>query len=185
MPSRIAWRTSSFICSSWAGVGCTSFEPGKVFAKRPPVGLNAIVIVLLLISAENGVVQRRDGFALAGDFRGNPLEDLRGKAGVDKDGEFGLSQHVDEAGSDNSAACINGARASRIMQITDGGNLSISNSDVAGIPGRAGAVDNVPVGDDDIEGRRWLASLKGSSAEEQDHGQENGVPSLKFGEFTA
>src|SRR6266704_366566 len=57
------------------------FETRKVFAKRPPVGANVIVIVLLLISAENGVVQRGNRFALAGDFRGDPLIDLGGHRG--------------------------------------------------------------------------------------------------------
>jgi len=46
----------------------------------------------------------------------------------------------------------NGARALRVAQISDGGDFAAANADVAGVPRRAGAVDDVAVGDDKIEG---------------------------------
>lgn len=147
-------------------------EPGEVFPKRPPVGLNAVVIVLLLIGAKNGVVQRGDGFALAGDFRGYPLENLRRQAGVDKDGVLRLSEHVDETGSNNHVARIDGASAWCGVEIADEGNLPVANSDIARIPGRAGAIDDAAVGDDDIEGLRRFPGRGEHEAEQQDHTQE-------------
>ena len=107
------------------------FEPGKVFAKRSPVDVNTIVIVLLLIRFENRVIQRSDRLALAGDFRGDPLIDFRRQARIDEDGVIGLAEHVDETGSDDLAARIDGAGTLSITKIPDGGNLSVTNSNFA------------------------------------------------------
>ena len=139
------------------------------------------MIVLLLIRTENGVAQRGDRFAFTGYLRGDALIDFRGQAGLDEDGVFRLSEHVDETGRNHFTVCIDGASAGQSAKIADSGNLAGANSDIAGIPGRAGAVDDVAVGDDDIEGRRRrLASLEGGGAEEQDHRKERGLASLKF-----
>ena len=154
-------------------------EPGKVFAERPPVDLNVVMIVLLLIGAENGVVQRGDGFALAGDFRGDPLENLRRQAGVDKDGVLRLSEHVDETGSNNHAARIDGAGASCGAEIANGGNLSAANSDIAHIPRRARAIDDAAVGDDHIERLRRFPGFEVSDAEEHNHRPEPALPWMK------
>ena len=154
-------------------------EPGKVFAERPPVDLNVVMIVLLLIGTENGVVQRGDGFALAGDFRGDPLENLRRQAGVDKDGVLRLSEHVDETGSNNHAACIDGASTSSGAEISNGGNLSAANSDIAHIPRRARAIDDAAVGDDDIERLRRFPGFEVSDAEEHNHRPEPALPWMK------
>ena len=44
----------------------------------------------------------------------------------------------------------------RSGEIADGGDLAVADAKIAGIPGRAGAVDDVAVGDDDVESlRRW------------------------------
>ncbi len=156
------------------------FEPEKIFAKRPPVGLNVIVIVLLLVGTENSVVQRRNRFALAGDFRGDALIDFRGQARVHEDGVLGLSEHIDETGRYDFAACIDGASTRRRAEIADGHNLAGANPYIAGIPGRAGAVDDVAVGDDNIERLCRHASLDGCEAEEQNQGQKHGLPLLKL-----
>jgi len=52
------------------------FEPGEIFAKRPPIGVNMIVIVLLLIGAENGIAERGDGFTFTCYLRGDALIDF-------------------------------------------------------------------------------------------------------------
>ena len=40
------------------------------------------------------------------------------------------------------------------VEIADGGDFAVADADVAGVPGRAGAVDDVAVGDDEVEGWR-------------------------------
>src|SRR6266550_4376595 len=107
------------------------FEPGEIFAKRPPIGVNVIVIVLLLIGAENGIAERGDGFAFTCYLRGDALIDFRRQAGVDEDRVFRLTEHVDKTGSDHFAAGIDGASARRGAEIADRGNLAVANSDVA------------------------------------------------------
>src|SRR5258708_37070507 len=107
------------------------FEPRKIFTKCPPIGVNSIVLELFLIGAENGVIQRGDRFALAGDFRGDSLVDLRGEARIYQDGDLRLSKHVDETGSNNHAARINGAIARRLAEIADEGDLATANSNIA------------------------------------------------------
>ena len=81
-----------------------------------------------------------------------PWIDFRGQARVDEDGEFGLAEHVDEAGGDDFAGGVDGALARCGCQVADGGDFSVADAEVAGIPGGAGAVDDVAVGDDEVEG---------------------------------
>jgi hypothetical protein len=47
---------------------------------------------------------------------------------------------------------VNGAIALGVFEISYGHNLAAANAYVAGIPGRAGTIDDVAVGDDDLEG---------------------------------
>ena len=105
-----------------------------------------------MVGLDDGVVQRRGRAAFAGDLRGDALIDLRGQARIDQDGELRLAEHVDEAGSDDHAAGVDGASARGIAKIANGGDLAAADADVAGVPRRAGAVDDVAVGDDDVEG---------------------------------
>ncbi len=47
---------------------------------------------------------------------------------------------------------VNGATALSIAEDSDGSDFSTANADVAGIPWRARAIDDVAVDDDDVEG---------------------------------
>ena len=85
-----------------------------------------------------------------------PWIDFRRQARFDEDGEFGLAEHVDEAGCDDLAGGVDGALAGRGGQVADGGDFAIADADIAGVPGGAGAVDDVAVGDDEIESGRGL-----------------------------
>src|SRR5882724_498449 len=154
-------------------------DAGKILAKGPPVGLNMILVVVLLIGAKNGVVQGSDRFTFAGDFRGDALIDLGGQAWIDKDGALRLTEHVDEAGGNNFSARIDGASAGRGAEIADGVDLAAKNADIAGIPGRAGAVDDVAVDDDDVEGTSLPLRPEWSDDEEQNDKRERQHISLK------
>ena len=110
------------------------FKACEVLAKSSPVGLHVELIEGALISTENGLVQRSDAFPFAGDFRGDALIDFRWQPRIDKNREFGLAKHVNEAGSDNQTVSVDGALARCCGQIADCGDLSFPNSDVTGIP---------------------------------------------------
>ena len=71
---------------------------------------------------------------------------------VDQDRHLGLAEHVDEARRHDHAVRVDGALGLRRAQKADGGDASVANADVAGVPGRAGAVDDVAVADDEIVG---------------------------------
>ena len=131
------------------------FQTGEVLLKGAPVGRDVILIVAPAVELDDRIIQRRDGAAFARDLGRDALVNLRGQARIHQDRQFRLAQHVDEAGGDDHAVGINGARALRVAQISDGGDLAAANADVAGVPRRAGAVDDVAVGDDEIEGLVW------------------------------
>ena len=57
------------------------------------------------------------------------------------------------AGVDRAFACGGG-------KIADGGDSAIANAEVSRVPRRAGAVDDVTVGDDEVEGRQASARTK-------------------------
>ena len=131
------------------------FEAGEVLAEGAPVGRDVEVVVAGAVGGNGGVVDRRNGVAFAGDFGGDALEDLGGQARVDEDGELGLAEHVDESGRDDFAGGVDGALGGRTGEVADGGDAAIADADVAGVPGRAGAVDDVAVRDDDVKRRGW------------------------------
>jgi hypothetical protein len=128
----------------------------KILAKGAPVGGDVIVLVAGMIGLNDGVIERCDGTAFPGNFRGDALIDFRRQAGIDEDGELGLAKHIDEAGSNDSTGGVNGAFAGGGGEISDGGDFSMADAEVAGIPGRAGSVDDVAVGDDKVECRDRL-----------------------------
>ena len=110
------------------------------------------MLIAAAVGLDDGVVERRDRIAFTGDFRGDALKDFRGQARIDENGQFRLAEHVDEAGGDDFAGGVDGALARSCGEIADGGDFAVADADVSGIPGRTGAVDDVAVGDDEVEG---------------------------------
>jgi hypothetical protein len=83
---------------------------------------------------QNGVIERSDAFPFAGDLRGYSLIDFRWQTRIHQNGEFGLTKHINEAGSDNEPVSVDGALARCCGEIADCGDSSFANSDVTGIP---------------------------------------------------
>ncbi len=128
------------------------FDAGEVLAEGAPVGRDVQVVVAGAVGGNGGVADGRNGVAFAGDLGGDALEDFGGQARVDEDGELGLAEHVDESRRDDFAGGVDGAFGGRLGEVADGGDAAIADADVARVPGRAGAVDDVAVGDDDVKG---------------------------------
>ena len=63
-----------------------------------------------------------------------PLIDFRGQARIDENRQFRLTQHVDETRSNDFSASVDRALAGRGREIADGGNFSVADSDVSGVP---------------------------------------------------
>jgi hypothetical protein len=109
---------------------------------------------------DNGICQRRYGAAFTGNLGCNALVNLRRKARLDKNRQLGLSQHVDEAGCNNQTVRIDGALGWSAGQISDCDDLAITNSDIARVPRRAGAIDDVSVDDYEVKRRGGLSECK-------------------------
>ena len=120
-----------------------------------------IVLVGGAVSLDDGIIQRRCRIAFAGDLGGDALVNLRGQSGIDQDRHLGLAQHVDETRGNHLALSVDGPRSRRGAQIADGGNFPVANSDVTRIPRRSGAIDDVAVGDDQVELWRRSRQRKG------------------------
>ena len=127
------------------------FEAGEILAEGSPVGSDVVVLVAGAICLNDSIVERRDGTAFAGNLGGDSLIDFRRQTRFDEDGEFGLAEHVDEAGRDDLAGGVNGALAGRGSKVADRGDFSLADADIAGIPRGTSAVDDVAVGDDKVE----------------------------------
>src|SRR5262249_53044229 len=138
----------------------------EALPKGMQVVLNLEGGVGALIGLDDGVIEWRCRASLAGEFRGDALKDLGRQMRVHQDGHLRLSEHVDESGSDYHAVRVNGALGRRGAEKPDGGNTPVANADVAGIPGRAGAVDDVAVADDDVVG-----DLSGAGGEKAEDGE--------------
>jgi hypothetical protein len=106
----------------------------EVLAKSSPVGLHVELIEGALIGTQNGVIKRSDASPIAADLRGDALIDFRWQTRIDENGEFGLTKHINEAGSDNEPVSVDSALARCCGEIADCGDSSFANSDVTGIP---------------------------------------------------
>ena len=104
------------------------------------------------IRPHNGVVERRRGISLAGNFGGNPLEDFRRQVWIHQDGELGLPQHIDEARRRHHAPRVDGAPGRGLRQRADGGDASVADGNVPRVPGRSRPVDHVRVAYQDVIG---------------------------------
>ena len=85
---------------------------------------------------------------------------------IDQDGQLGLPQHVDEAGGHHHPVRVDGSLGGGARQIADRRNAAVTNADVAGVPGRTGAVDDAAVADDGVVGT--------GSGQEQSQQEEHG-----------
>ena len=90
---------------------------------------------------------------------------------VDQYRELGLAKHVNKARSDDHAARVNSAFSLRCPEEADGGDASIANANIGGVPGRASAVNDVPIADQEIVGRGGLG-VEGSDEREQNDGND-------------
>ena len=86
---------------------------------------------------------------------------------VDQDAHLGLAQHIDETRSYDHAVRVNGALRLRGAKRADRRDAAVAYADIAGIPGRARAVNDVAVADQEVEGRSGLG-LERSQGEQND-----------------
>jgi phage FluMu protein gp41 len=68
--------------------------------------------------------------------------------------------HVDEPGANNRIVRIDGALGWRAGQISDRHVLAVTDSDIARIPRRAAAINDVAVDDDEVKRRGGLSGCK-------------------------
>jgi len=103
------------------------------------------------VGGDQLLVEWRDRAAFARDLGGDALKDLRRQMRIDQNREFRLAQHIDKARSNDETLRVNHAAALRIGERADLRDAPVGDADVAGIPWRASAVDNVAVANDEIK----------------------------------
>src|SRR5689334_8699051 len=84
---------------------------------------------------------------------------------IDQDRQLGLAEHVNEARRDDHAVRVNGALCRGAAQKSDGGDTAVANADVARVPGRTGAINDVTIADDQVVGD--VRGVKGRDGDEQ------------------
>ncbi len=125
-------------------------QAGEVLAEGAPVGLDAVVIEAPLPLLDHGVIERRHGVALAGNFRGDALKNLGGQPRVHQDGDFRLPEHVDESRRHHQPADVDGPLRLGAREVADGRDVTIPDGHIGRIPRRAGAIDDAAVRDDEV-----------------------------------
>ena len=143
-------------------------EMGEELTKRSPVRRDPEVVPGHLIGLDERRRERRRGAAFAGDFGGDALEDLGGKAGADKDGDLRLAEHVDEARRDDLPGGVDDLCRRRTVEPSDGRDVSVLDRHVAGVPGSAGAIDDPAMTDEEIVAHRLRMSDQWCERERED-----------------
>ena len=86
---------------------------------------------------------------------------------VDQDRQLRLAEHVNEARRDHHAVRVNRPLGLRRAEKADGGDVPVADADIARVPGRAGAVNDVAVADDDVARGRCGLGVEGGEGEEK------------------
>ena len=126
------------------------FEPREITIQGAPGRLDAEAFVTPHVVLDDLVVERCDRVAFARDLGGDALVDFRRQAGRDEYVHLRLAQHVDEAGRHDPALRVDGLARGRVRQPADRDDAIAADGDVAVVPGRARAVDDPPVPDDEV-----------------------------------
>ena len=136
------------------------FRDLKVFAESGPAcGLAADEHRLRLELPD----ARAGGRSFTENLGGHALADFALGQAVFEEQRIGMRVHVDEAGGHDEAGGVDLWRIGPRRQLTDEFDLAALNSNVGIEPGVAGAVDDLAVGDDQIEGRCARMVVAGSS----------------------
>ena len=69
---------------------------------------------------------------------------------IHQDGQFGLTQHVNESRSHDHLLGIDGPPTHGITESSDSGDAAVADAHVRAVPRRARAIDDVAVSDDHI-----------------------------------
>ncbi len=136
-------------------------EPREVLGEGLPIGIDLVVFEPGAVGRQQAVILRRDGIALAGNFSSDALKNLGGNMRIDQHGQLGLAEHVDEPGRDHQATSVDYSAGVDIGGRAYPGYPPVEDSNIAGIPGGAGAVDNVAVADEQIKLLCWRGERKG------------------------
>ena len=110
--------------------------------------------VFCLLRLNDGVVKGSRRSSFARDFSCDPLINLRRQPGIDENRQLGLAQHVYEAGRHDHPLRFDRACTGLVSEIAYSRDLAGADANITGIPGRAGAIDDVTVGDHEIKRRR-------------------------------
>ena len=62
-----------------------------------------------------------------------------------------LAQHVDEPGRDDHPVRVNRSGSRSVREHSNAHDPAAGNAHIPGVPGRPGAIDDVPVANDEIE----------------------------------
>src|SRR5581483_4978870 len=128
------------------------FETLEVLVEGAPVHGQVKMFLDIPKFINHCLVQRRDGSTLAGDFGGNALSEFADGLLVDEEVEFGLAEHVDEAGGHDQAARVNDTlRLHLIGGFADERDLVTDNPDIGVLPGIAAAIHNFAIADENVE----------------------------------
>jgi hypothetical protein len=125
-------------------------EPGKVLAHGAPIRNNAQMFVGHPVGCDDPVVQWCHTPALAGELGGNSLKDLGRKPGVYQDAQLRLTEHVDESRRHHHSCGIDAVLGLSSDQGSDGSDSAVLDAYITRVPGRAGAIDDAAIPDDDV-----------------------------------
>ncbi len=103
------------------------------------------------VGRDHLLTERGNRTALAGDLGRDALKDFRRQVRIHQDGKLRLAQHVDETGRHHEALGVDDAASLRSGECADLRDAAIDDADIAGIPRRAGAVNDMAIANDDIE----------------------------------
>ena len=149
----LAYRRRADVSSN-VDANALFLEAREISREVGPVLRNPVVLEFGRRLLGNRGIDGRDGLAFARDLRRNSLKDLGRYVRIHEQGEFGLTEHVDEPRRNDAPCSVDTPLRYGLVELADRGDASCANADVGSEPGCACAVDDSAVLDDHVVGRQ-------------------------------
>ena len=119
------------------------------------VGISVENLQVVLHLAQPIRLQRRPAEAVRRhQLRGDAVENTRELVASAKSRQLGVDVHIDEPRGDDPAFRVDDTPGGGVRDAVDRGDLSTNDADVQAGPRRAGAIDDIAAGDEDVELQR-------------------------------
>ena len=126
-------RRADESCQIYAGT--LFFQSFEILVERTPVHRQVVAAEKVFLFLDESLVNRRDGFTLAGDLGGYAHHYLAHRARIDEQISFRLTEHIDKARRHDQTGGVNLARGAGVFQRANSHDAIAFDCEISAVTG--------------------------------------------------